>query len=163
MNIESWPVSKPVAYARNARKIPQKAVDKVAASIAEFGWRQPVVVDTKGVIIAGHTRLLAAQKLGLEQVPVHIATGLTEGQVKAYRLMDNRSHEEAEWDVDLVAAELCDLQAFAIDLSLTGFDAAELKDLMELEPKAGLTDEDAANSGIAARRRARPRKTDGKR
>jgi len=144
MNIENWPISKPVPYARNARKIPQKAIDKVAASIQEFSFRQPIVVDEKGVIIAGHTRLLAAQKLGLEQVPVHVATGLTEGQVKAYRLMDNRSHEEAEWDVELIAAELCDLQAFAVDLSLTGFDASELKNLMEQEPKAGLTDEDAA-------------------
>ena len=144
MNIENWPISKPVPYARNARKIPQKAIDKVAASIQEFSFRQPIVVDEKGVIIAGHTRLLAAQKLGLEQVPVHVATGLTEGQVKAYRLMDNRSHEEAEWDVELIAAELCDLQAFAVDPSLTGFDASELKNLMEQEPKAGLTDEDAA-------------------
>ena len=74
---------------------------------------------------------MAAKKLGLEAVPVHIATGLTDGQVKAYRLMDNRSHEEAAWDFELIAAELCDLQAFAVDLSLTGFDVAELKDLME--------------------------------
>ncbi|MGA1373030.1 MAG: DNA modification methylase [Pseudomonadales bacterium] len=143
-NIEQWPVSRPLPYARNARKIPAKAVEKVASSIAEFGWRQPIVVDKEGVIIVGHTRLLAAKKLGFETVPVHIAADLTEGQVKAYRLMDNRSHEEASWDFDLIAAELCDLQAFAVDLSLTGFDAAELKDLMEQEPTAGLTDEDAA-------------------
>jgi DNA modification methylase len=143
-NIEQWPISQPIAYARNARKIPEKAVEKVASSIAEFGWRQPIVVDKNGVIIVGHTRLLAAKKLGFETVPVHVAADLTEGQVKAYRLMDNRSHEEASWDFDLIAAELCDLQAFAVDLSLTGFDAAELKDLMEQEPTAGLTDEDAA-------------------
>ncbi|MCC7186911.1 MAG: ParB N-terminal domain-containing protein, partial [Acidobacteria bacterium] len=142
--IESWPISRPLPYARNARKIPEKAVDKVASSIAEFGFQQPLVVDKNGVIIVGHTRLLAAKKLGLEAVPVHVAGNLTEGQVKAYRLMDNRSHEEATWDFDLIAAELCDLQAFAVDLSLTGFDVAELKDLMEQDPKAGLTDEDAA-------------------
>jgi DNA modification methylase len=144
LNIEQWPVSRPIPYARNARKIPQKAVDKVAASIQEFSFRQPIVVDTKGVIIAGHTRLLAAKKLGLETVPVHVAEGLTEGQVKAYRLMDNRSHEEADWDFELIAAELSDLQALAVDFSLTGFDTAELKDILEQDPKAGLTDEDAA-------------------
>lgn len=143
-NIEQWPISQPIPYARNARKIPETAVDKVASSIAEFGFQQPLVVDKNGVIIVGHTRLLAAKKLGFETVPVHVAADLTEGQVKAYRLMDNRSHEEASWDFDLIAAELCDLQAFAVDLSLTGFDAAELKDLMEQEPTAGLTDEDAA-------------------
>jgi DNA modification methylase len=144
LNIEQWPISRPVPYARNARKIPQKAVDKVAASIQEFSFRQPIVVDTKGVIIAGHTRLLAAKKLGLDTVPVHVAEGLTEGQVKAYRLMDNRSHEEADWDFELIAAELSDLQALAVDFSLTGFDTAELKDILEQDPKAGLTDEDAA-------------------
>lgn len=142
--IEQWPVEKPLPYCRNARKIPEKAVDKVASSIAEFGFQQPLVVDKNGVIIVGHTRLLAAKKLGLEAVPVHVAGNLTEGQVKAYRLMDNRSHQEASWDFDLIAAELCDLQAFAVDLSLTGFDEKELKSLMEQDPKAGLTDEDAA-------------------
>ena len=142
--IEWWPTSQPLAYARNARKIPQTAIDKVAASIKEFSFRQPIVVDHEGVIIAGHTRLLAAKKLGLETVPVHIATGLTDGQVKAYRLMDNRSHEEAAWDIGLISAELTDLQALAVDLSLTGFDAKELKNMMEQDPKAGLTDEDAA-------------------
>lgn len=87
LNIEQWPVSRPIQYARNARKIPQKAIDKVAASIQEFSFRQPLVVDKDGVIIAGHTRLLAAKELGWETVPVHVAKGLTEGQVKAYRLM----------------------------------------------------------------------------
>src|SRR6266481_7635220 len=93
-------------YARNARKIPQQAIDKVAASIQEFGWRQPIVVDGEGVIICGHTRWLAAKKLGLRQVPVHTASNLTAAQVKAYRLMDNRSHQESDWDFDLLAIEL---------------------------------------------------------
>jgi DNA modification methylase len=144
-NVELWPIAQAVPYARNARKIPEKAVEKVASSIAEFGWRQPIVVDKNGVIIAGHTRLLAAKRLGLDAVPVHVAADLTEGQVKAYRLMDNRSHEEASWDQDLIAAELADLQALAVDLSLTGFDAVELKDLMTLadEPAGQPVDEDA--------------------
>jgi ParB-like chromosome segregation protein Spo0J len=90
MDIESWPTSKPLPYARNARTLSAAAVDKVAASIREFGFRQPIVVDGAGTIICGHTRLLAAKKLGLEYVPVHVAS-LTPAQVRAYRLMDNRS------------------------------------------------------------------------
>jgi ParB-like chromosome segregation protein Spo0J len=87
-----WPIDRPIPYARNSRKIPQRAIDKVAASIKEFGFRVPIIVDKDDVIICGHTRLLAAKKLGLREVPVHVAENLTPAQVKAYRLMDNRSH-----------------------------------------------------------------------
>ena len=120
MNIEMWPIEKPIPYARNARKISDAAVAKVAASIKEFGWRQPIVVDTEGVVVAGHTRLLAARKLGLTTVPVHVAANLTPAQIKAYRLMDNRSHEEAEWDMELLPLELEDLKALEFDLGLPG-------------------------------------------
>jgi len=99
-----------VPYARNARKIPAQAVDKVAASLREFGWRQPIVVDRDRVIICGHTRLLAAQKLGLTEAPVHVAENLTPAQVRAYRLLDNRSHEESAWDPDLLSFEFLDLR-----------------------------------------------------
>src|SRR3981081_4727959 len=145
MQVTEWPIDKPTPYARNAREIPQSAVDKVAASIKEFGWRQPIVVDAEGVIIAGHTRLRAAQKLGLSEVPVHIALNLTPAQVKSYRLLDNRSHEEASWDLELLAAELGELQATDIDLSLTGFDQDEISGfLAKFEATTeGLTDEDA--------------------
>ena len=143
MEVELWPIDRPVPYARNARKIPPAAIDKVAASIKEFGWRQPIVVDSEAVIIAGHTRLLAAQKLGLTQVPVHVATGLSPAQVKAYRLMDNRSHEEAAWDMDLLPLELVDLKALSFDLELTGFDDQELGRLLSYEGMQGLTDENA--------------------
>jgi ParB-like chromosome segregation protein Spo0J len=85
MLIEMWPVEKPIEYARNARKITQAAVDKVAASIQEFGFRQCIVVDKDGVIIVGHVRLRAAKKLGLTHVPVHVAANLTAAQVRAYR------------------------------------------------------------------------------
>ena len=142
MEVELWFIDRPVPYARNARKIPPAAVDKVAASIKEFGWRQPIVVDSEAVIIAGHTRLLAAQKLGLKQVPVHVATGLSPAQVKAYRLMDNRTHEEAAWDMDLLPLELVDLKALSFDLELTGFDDQELGRLLSFEG-TGLTDENA--------------------
>jgi DNA modification methylase len=125
-----WPVNKPIPYARNSRKIPEKAVDKVAASIKEFGWRQTIVVDKESVIICGHTRLLAAKKLGLLQVPVHVAGNLTPAQVKAYRLMDNRSHDETSFDLDLLGPELVELQGLDFDLSLTGFDERELEEFL---------------------------------
>src|SRR5437868_10314881 len=110
MVVMMWPIEKILPYARNARRIPQKAIDKVAASIQEFGWRQPIVVDQDGVIIVGHVRLLAAQKLGLKEAPVHVASNLTPAQVRAYRLLDNRSHEETGWDEELLGLELMDLK-----------------------------------------------------
>lgn len=128
--IHWWLIDKPISYARNARNIPERAVDKVAASLKEFGWRQPIVVDNAGVIICGHTRLLAAKKLGFDQVPVHIAANLTPAQVKAYRLMDNRSHEEAEWDFELLGPELEELRGLDFDLELTGFDSREIDDFL---------------------------------
>jgi LSD1 subclass zinc finger protein len=146
MRIEMWSIDKVIPYARNARKIPPEAVNKVAASIQEFGFRQPIVVDKVGVIICGHTRLLAAQKLGLTQVPVHVADNLTPAQVRAYRLLDNRSHEESSWDTDLLGFELLDLKTLGLDLDLTGFNSDELDRFLAGagDGIAGLTDEDAA-------------------
>jgi DNA modification methylase len=126
----SWPIDRPIPYARNSRKIPERAIDKVAASIKEFGFRVPIVVDKDDVIICGHTRLLAAKKLGLREVPVHVAENLTPAQVKAYRLMDNRSHQETDWDLELLGPELEDLKGLDFDLALTGFDERELEDLL---------------------------------
>jgi len=145
MEVVHWPIEKVIPYVRNARTIPPQAVDKVAASIKEFGWRQPIVVDPEGVIVVGHARLLAAQKLGLTEVPVHVAAELTPAQVKAYRLMDNRSHQETAWDVDLLAIELAELQALAVDLSSTGFEVTEVDELLAQAgaTKEGLTDDDA--------------------
>src|ERR1019366_2195534 len=112
-------------YSENPRKIPQSAIDKVAASIREFGWRQPVVVDAAGVVVVGHTRLLAAHKLGLLEVPVHVAADLTEAQCRAYRIADNRAGEEAHWDTELLRLELSELGGIAAEL--TAFDPAELE------------------------------------
>lgn len=125
-----------VPYARNPRKN-TAAVDKVAASLREFGFRQPIVVDSDMTVIAGHTRLLAAKKLGLIEVPVHIAEGLTETQIKAYRIADNRIGAEASWDADLLKLEMTDLHNFGMDVALTGFDAGELEKIMydELNPE----------------------------
>jgi DNA modification methylase len=139
LEVRYWPIDVVIPYARNARKIPERAVDKVAASIREFGWQQPIVVDKEGVIICGHTRLLAAKKLALDQVPIHVAAHLTPAQVKAYRLMDNRSHEEAGWDEDLLGPELEELSTLDFDLGLTGFDSPEIDRLLmdsELEDRA---------------------------
>ena len=135
-----WPIAKVIPYARNSRKIPERAVDKVAASIKEFGWRVPIVVDKNSVIICGHTRLLAAKKLGCHEVPVHVADNLTPAQVKAYRLMDNRSHDESDWDLDLLGPELEELRGLDFDLSLTGFDEREIDEFL-VDPD----DDDRAN------------------
>jgi len=131
MKIVQWAIERLIPYKRNARKIPPQATDKVAASLKEFGWRQPIVVDANGVIVAGHVRLLAAKQLGETKVPVHVATDLTPGQIKAFRLMDNRSHQESGWDMDLLAPELAELQALNIDASLTGFDAEEISKFLD--------------------------------
>lgn len=137
--IEWWPIERPKPYEKNARKVPQKAIDKVAMSLKEYNWRQPIVVDEHDVIIAGHTRILGARKLGMKEVPVHVATGLTAAQVKAYRLMDNRSHQETDWDLQLLGPELLELKGMDLDLSLTGFDMPEIEALLMSSPE-----EDAA-------------------
>jgi len=141
MKVENWPITKPIPYSRNPRRN-EGAIAKVAGSLKEFGWRQPIVVDTEGVIIAGHTRLLAAQKLGLSQVPVHIATDLSPQQIKAYRLADNRVAQEAEWDMDLLKLELSELDEEGFSLDLTGFNEDELEALLAEGTEDGLTDED---------------------
>ena len=127
MAVEVWPIGRIQAYESNARRIPRAAVDKVAASLREFGWQQPIVVDGAGVIVVGHVRRLAAIQNGWSEAPVHVALNLTPEQVKAYRLMDNRSHEETSWDRELVGTELLDLKGIeAFDLLLTGFDLPEI-------------------------------------
>jgi hypothetical protein len=114
----------------------------VAGSIREFGFRQPIVVDSEGVIIVGHTRWKAAQKLGLEKVPVHVATDLTPDQIKAYRIADNKTNELAEWNLELLPIELGALQAANFDLGLLGFDEDELATLLSGDLKAGECDPD---------------------
>lgn len=137
LEVRFVPIGEVVPYVRNPRKN-TAAIAKVAASIREFGWRQPIVVDAEMTVIAGHTRLEAARSLGMAEVPVHVAFGMTEAQVKAYRLADNRVSEEAEWDRDLLALEFADLQALDFDLAGTGFDAEELAEI--LAPPGGVLD-----------------------
>ncbi len=141
LEVAWWPIERPIPYARNARVCDDGAVAAVAASIAEYGWRQPLVVDERGVILAGHTRLLAARKLGLSEVPVHVAAGLTAAQAKAFRLMDNKSHEGTSWDLALLPLELEELLGMAIDPALTGFSSAEIAALLA-SPGIGMCDPD---------------------
>ena len=140
MKIENWPVERIRPYEKNARKIPKSAIDKVTGSLQEYGPRQPIVVDSQGVIVVGHVWRLAALKLGWKEFPVHVADNLTPEQVRAYRLMDNRSHEETAWDFGLLVPELAEIGSLSFDLSLTGFDPQELDRLL-LRP----VDEETAN------------------
>jgi DNA modification methylase len=142
MQIEQRPLGSIRPYDNNPRHN-DAAVAAVAASIREFGFRQPLVVDEDNVIIVGHTRYKAALLLGLETVPVHVATGLTPAKVKAYRLADNQTATLSAWDEDKLSLELALLQEMDFDLSLTGFSADELTRLLDAEPNAGLTDPDA--------------------
>ena len=145
MNISNMKVSDIRPYEKNPR-LNEGAVDAVAASIKEFGWRAPIVVDKDMVIICGHTRLLAAKKLGLDVVPVHVADNLTPEQVQAYRIADNKTGEIAEWDYSLLPLELQELQDANFDLSLLGFDADELDKLLNGEAEEiieGETEPDA--------------------
>ena len=142
MQIESVALNKIIPYIRNPRKN-ENAIEKVASSIKEFGFRQPIVVDSENVIIAGHTRFEAAKRLGLDVVPIHVADGLTEQQAKAYRIADNRVGQEAEWDYDLLKLELEELD----NPELTGFDDDELKGILAevgegMTGEEGLTDPD---------------------
>jgi site-specific DNA-methyltransferase (adenine-specific) len=126
--VEVWPLERILPYPGNPRRN-EAAIGKVAASLREFGVQQPIVVDEAGVIIAGHTRLLASKLLQLATFPVHVARGLAPAQVKAYRLADNRLAEEADWDDSLLMAELRALQEAGVPLAVTGFEDAELEAL----------------------------------
>jgi DNA modification methylase len=132
-----------IPYAKNSRTHSDEQVAQIAASIKEFGWTNPILVDGENGIIAGHGRLLAARKLGHTQVPVIELTGLTDLQKKAYVIADNKLALNAGWDNDLLTLEIKELTDEGFDTSLLGFDADELDALLEPEQVEGLTDEDA--------------------
>ncbi|MCC6676315.1 MAG: ParB N-terminal domain-containing protein [Phycisphaerales bacterium] len=128
-------------YDKNPRKN-DAAVEHVARSIREFGFKQPIVLDKDGVIVVGRTRLKAAASLGMTQVPVHVAADLTPEQAKAYRLADKRSAEIAEWELELLPFELGELKDLDFDIASLGWDAEELSEIMALPENAGLVDPD---------------------
>jgi len=143
-HIEHWPLDKLIPYARNPRTHSDAQVAQIAASIAEFGFNNPILVDTGAGIIAGHGRLLAARKLHLNEVPVIVLDHLSEARKRAYILADNRLAENAGWDEELLRLELAALQVEDFNLDLIGFDDQELVRLLaDQEAAQGLTDEDA--------------------
>src|SRR5262245_30617981 len=129
MKVEMRPIDSIRPYHNNPR-VNDPAVDAVAASLKEFGWRQPIVVDEEGVIIVGHTRYKAAIKLSMTEVPVHVAVGLSPEQAKAYRIADNQTATLSQWDDGKLVEELMALQSAGFDLDLTGFTAEDLTRLM---------------------------------
>ncbi len=141
MQIELRALDRITPYGRNPRKN-DAAVDAVARSITEFGFRQPIVVDADGVIVVGHTRWKAAVKLGLATVPVHVAAELTPAQARAYRVADNAIAGLADWDLELLPVEIRELEALDFDVSLLGFSDQELAEIMAPPANPGLTDPD---------------------
>ena len=138
MDIQEIDINKLIPYHNNPRK--DQAVDKVASSINEYGFQQPIVVDKNMVVIVGHTRLMGAKKLGLDKVPTVIAN-LSETQAKAYRIADNRINEDSTWDIDLLNLEIAGLSDEDYDLDLLGFESEEL-DKFLINEEEYLTDED---------------------
>jgi ParB-like chromosome segregation protein Spo0J len=124
---ELWPVERLVPYARNPRTHSPEQVAQIAASITEFGFNNPVLVDSAAGVIAGHGRLQAARQLGLKEVPVIVLDHLNEHQRRAYLLADNRLSELAGWDNELLALELKDLSDAGFDATLAGFDTKEIE------------------------------------
>ncbi|WP_019561417.1 site-specific DNA-methyltransferase [Caldimonas manganoxidans] len=143
--IEQWPTTKLMPYARNARTHSEEQVAQIAASIAEFGFTNPILAGSDGVIVAGHGRLAAARKLGLERVPVVVLDHLTPTQRRALIIADNRIAENAGWDEEMLRIELEALQSEGFDMDLTGFDADALADLLagDEPDNQGQTDDDA--------------------
>jgi hypothetical protein len=142
--IEHWLLEKLIPWARNPRTHSDAQVAQIAASIAEFGFNNPILVDTKAGIIAGHGRLLAARKLHLKEVPVIVLDHLTDAQKRAYIIADNQLALNAGWDEELLRLELAALQQGDFDLSLIGFEDEELRRLLAAQDAVeGLTDEDA--------------------
>ena len=128
MKVQMINIEKLVPYARNPR-INEHLVDEVAASIKEFGFQQNIVVDSEMVIVVGHVRYKAAQKLGLKEVPVNIMTGMSKAKVRAYRIADNKLGEKSQWDNQLLHLEISELEEEGYDKSKTGFNDDELNSL----------------------------------
>ena len=129
LKVETWPIEKLIPYCRNPRKNDEQ-VDRMASAIKEFGFRIPIVARSDGEVVDGHLRLKAAQKLGLKEVPVALADELTEAQVKAFRILANKSANWAEWEPDLLKLEFEELQAMDFDLEMTGFELEEIGEIV---------------------------------
>jgi ParB-like nuclease domain len=142
--VERWPIAKLIPYARNARTHSDAQISQIAASIREWGWTMPVLVDEAGTIIAGHGRVLAAYQLAIETVPVMVARGWTDAQRRLYTLADNKLTLNSGWDAGMLKLEMIDLRDMGVDLSLSGFADFELQPLFKL----GVTDPDGEWQGM---------------
>src|SRR5688572_16901277 len=129
MEIQVWPIDRLVVYARNPRKN-DAAVDRMCGSIREFGFKIPCLVRSDGEVVDGHLRLKAARQLGIAQIPVILCDEWSPAQVKAFRLLVNRSVTWAQWDEELLKLELQEIEGFDFDVNLTGFDVPEIEDLL---------------------------------
>jgi ParB-like chromosome segregation protein Spo0J len=145
-SVERRSVASLVPYARNSRTHSDEQVTQIAASIQEWGWTMPVLVGEDGTIIAGHGRVMAAQRLGLVDVPCMVARGWTDAQRRAYVIADNKLALSAEWDYELLRTELADLKGLDFDLELTGFHEKELDALLLQSAFEELSDESAPES-----------------
>lgn len=142
--VQKWAIDKLIPYARNARTHSDEQVAQIAASIKEWGWTTPVLVDEDGGIIAGHGRTLAAQKLKMTEVPVMVAKGWSDAKKRAYVLADNKLALNAGWDNEMLALELAEIGELGFDLDLTGFTADEIAAITPIDVTEGLTDPDEA-------------------
>jgi DNA modification methylase len=144
--IEMWPITRLLPYDRNPRTHTEEQISQIAASIVEFGFTNPILVDSEAGILAGHGRLRAAKRLGLAHVPVIPLDHLTEAQRRAYIIADNKLAENAGWDLTLLQSEIADLQSMDFDLNLLGFTEAELNEIRDdfEQPEEGATDQDDA-------------------
>jgi ParB-like chromosome segregation protein Spo0J len=144
-HVELWPLERLVPYAKNARTHSDEQIPQIAASIAEFGFNNPVLVDTHAGIIAGHGRVLAARKLSLDKIPVVVLDHLSEIQKRAFIIADNRTSDNAGWDDAILRGELGDLKDSDLDLAVLGFSEDELTALLaEDAPEAGASDDEEA-------------------
>lgn len=122
MDVINIPIGQLKPYEKNAKKHPKEQIEQIANSLKEFGWQQPIVIDDHGTVVIGHGRLAAAKKLKMKEVPVVYASGLTDEQIKALRLADNKTNE-SEWDFELLSDELDSI--FDIDMSSFGFELSD--------------------------------------
>ena len=141
--VEKWDITRLTPYARNSRTHSDEQIGQIAASIKEWGWTTPVLVDEDGSIIAGHGRTLAAQRLKMTEVPVMVAKGWSDAKKRAYVIADNKLALNAGWDNELLALELGELGDLGFDLDLVGFTDEEIAALMPVQIEPGQTDEDA--------------------
>ncbi len=133
MKIEIADINSIIPYENNPRKLSEQAIEKVAMSLKEYGFRQPIVVDKDRIIVVGHTRFRASKKLGFKEVPITIADNLTPEQINGYRIADNRTSQESEWDFQPLQKELSDLADLNFNLELTGFNDSELDNYITFE------------------------------